>query len=220
MKSSTLVIGAVSSFLISTSAVAQDDFGNLNFEDANPITASPGYVTSASAIPDWTAAIAGATQDQIWENGFSTGAPAISLISANYGAIDGNYSVLLTGSISSASISQTGEIPPGTQSLLFDAEPFPRGGPLVVTVGNDNLTLFPIQIGANFNVYGANITAWGGQTEQLTFTAVGNNTTFNVWEIDDISFSPTAVVPEPNPFALTAIGGLLFGLYRRFWQKR
>jgi hypothetical protein len=161
-------------------------------------------------------------QTQIWENGFSTGAPGVSLLSQNptVPPLDGDYSVSLTGSFSSASISQIGEIPVGTQLLWFDAEPFPRGGPLVVTIGNDSLTLFPTQTGVNFNVYGANISAWAGQTEPLTFTAVGNNTTFNVWEIDDISFSPTAVVPEPDPLALMGIGGVLFALYRRFATKQ
>ncbi|MGP8236267.1 MAG: PEP-CTERM sorting domain-containing protein [Limisphaerales bacterium] len=37
--------------------------------------------------------------------------------------------------------------------------------------------------------------------------------------LDDISFSPNAV-PEPNTLALTALGGLLFVLYRRLAPKR
>jgi hypothetical protein len=64
-------------------------------------------------------------------------------------------------------------------------------------------------------VYGANIAPYAGQTGQLEFTA----TFYNWVELDDISFSTTAI-PEPSPLALTGVGGLLFALYRRFAPKR
>jgi hypothetical protein len=72
--------------------------------------------------------------------------------------------------------------------------------------------------GLPYILYGANISAWAGQTGDLEFTA-----DFNVHDpylvLDDISFSPTTVIPEPSPVALTGIGGLLFALYRRFAPK-
>jgi hypothetical protein len=41
-----------------------------------------------------------------------------------------------------------------------------------------------------------------------------------IWiELDDITFSTTAVAPEPNIVALTAIGGLLFGA-RKWFARR
>ena len=43
---------------------------------------------------------------------------------------------------------------------------------------------------------------------------------YNSLLLDDISFSPTSVIPEPEPLALMSIGGLLFALYRRFAPKR
>jgi hypothetical protein len=225
MKRKTLIIGHAVSMLIAESGFAQGTFQNLNFEQAEPVFVngiSGPYVTVASALPYWTAEIGGVQQTEIYQNGGSTGAAEISLLTSisPQPPLDGNYSVLLQANpLASASISQTGEIPPGSQSLLFDAQG--GYGQLTVTIGNDSLTLFSVSAGPNYEVYGANITAWSGQTEQLAFTAT---TSYSIglvnWELDDISFSPTSVVPEPSPLVLTAIGGVLFGLYRRFAVKR
>jgi hypothetical protein len=201
-------------------AFAQGTFDNLDFEQAMPARYS-GPVSAAQAIPDWTAEIGSVQQTEIYQNGFSTGAAQVVLLTQNpqQPPIDGNYSILIDSNpLASASISQTGQIPPGSQSLLFEAEP--GDGPLMVTVGNDSLSLFPVAAQTGYEVYGANISAWAGQTEQITFTAVPYSIALNFWELDDISFSPTAIVPEPNPLALTSIGGVLFGLYRRFAPKR
>ena len=110
------------------------------------------------------------------------------------------------------SISQTGVIPSGTQSLFFEGAWFPGGPPPDVSIGNDNLTLF--QIGGE--MFAGNISAWGGQTAQLTVTVPGG---YGNYVFDDFSFS-TSAVPEPSALALTAIGGLLFALCRRFAPKR
>jgi hypothetical protein len=119
-----------------------------------------------------------------------------------------------------ASLSQDGTIPANTESLEFDAENFEGTTPLSVSFAGDNLTLFVLSFavspsGQPYNVYGANIAPYAGQTGQLEFTA-----TFDNWiELDDISFSTTSI-PEASPLALTGIGGLLFALYRRFAPKR
>jgi hypothetical protein len=201
----------------SLSGFAQGTFQNLNFEEATPNPYS-GPISAAGAIPDWTAEIGGVPQAEIYQNGFSTGAPEVDLITANtqQPPLDGNYSVLLTGSYDSASISQTGLIPSGTQSVFFDAEHSGNGN-LSVQIGSQTIPFTSVTTEPNYTVYGANISAWSGQTEDLTFSAVVGG--LNNWEIDDISFSPVAI-PEPNPFALTGIGGLLFALYRRFAPKR
>jgi hypothetical protein len=88
-----------------------------------------------------------------------------------------------------------------------------------VSFAGDNLSLFVLSSGttpdgAPYGVYGANIASFAGQTGQLEFTA----SVFNWVELDDISFSTTAV-PEPNALALTGLGALLFGLYRRLTVK-
>jgi hypothetical protein len=131
-------------------------------------------------------------------------------------AIDGNYSVLLIGTGATASISQTGLVPSGTQSLLFEAQP--GQGALNVLVGSEVIPISPIESGPNYTLYAANVSAWTGESEQLTFSAQVFSG-INDWMIDDISFSPTTVL-EPSPLALTGVGAFLFALYRRFAPKR
>jgi len=215
--------------LAAVPAQAQGTFQNLNFEWANPVI-SPGapfyHATAASALPYWTAALGGVEQTQVLYNGGSGGAPEVVLLgppppTAPFNPIDGYYSVLLTGSASASipSISQTGLIPAGTQSLLFEAESGPGNGILEVQIGTQTIAFAPLATEPNYTVYGASISAWAGQREQLTFTALQDNTALNNWEIDDISFS-TQAVPEPSPLALTGVGALLFALYRHFAPKR
>jgi hypothetical protein len=84
----------------------------------------------------------------------------------------------------------------------------------------DGFLFFEVAVGPNYTLYGANISAWAGDTEQLSFSALEDTTSgLNNWEINDISFSPTVATPEPNTLVLTGIGSLLFTLYRRFAPK-
>jgi hypothetical protein len=217
---------AIIIFAQSLTGFAQGTFQNLNFEQANPVAVNPflGTVTTASALPDWTAEIGGVQQTVILENGFSTGAAEVSLIGPGYGPIDGDYSVLLTGNYNTTtSISQAGLIPVGTQSLFFDAQKgFGGGGDgnLGVFIGTQDVPFTPVATYPNYTLYGANISAWSGDTEELTFSALASSMTgLNNWTLDDISFSPAAI-PEASPLVLTGVGGLLFALYRRFAPKR
>jgi len=223
MKLMPIHILAVVVLASSDLARAQGTFKNLNFELANPgsITFSSSLPVS-SALPYWTVTIGGVQQTDVGYNAFSTGSPFVSLIGPGYGPIDGDYSVLLTGSFpGSAAISQTGVIPAGTQSLLFEAEPVAVSftGPLEVQVGTQSVPITEVGTGPNYTLYGANISAWANDTEQLTFSALQDTTTLNNWELDDISFSTNAPTPEPSIVALTAIGGLLFGA-RKWFARR
>ena len=226
MKTRMLIISQALSVSVVLSAFAQGTFENLNFEQANPVSSGVGYppyyVTAASALPYWTVTIGGVQQTQVLENDPSLGSPEVMLVGPGgpTAALDGNYSVLLEGSDAIASISQTGLIPGGTQSLLFEAEKGFGGagnGNLSVLIGTQTLSITPLATQPTYTLYGANISAWAGQSEELTFSALEGG--LNNWTIDDISFSPGAV-PEPNPLALTAIGGLLFAVYRPFAPKR
>jgi hypothetical protein len=136
-----------------------------------------------------------------------------------FAPIDGYYSVLLQGTFSSSlpAISQTGLIPAGTQSLFFEAQAGIEG--LDVLVGTQSVPITAVGTGPNYTLYGATISAWAGQTEQLTFAAQESTAGLNNWVLDDISFSPQAV-PEPSPLALTGIGAVLFALYRSIASKR
>jgi hypothetical protein len=208
-------------------ARAQGSFENLNFEEANivPITGQPLAITVANALPGWTVDYGTDQQSQIFYNDASLGAAQVTLFANGSPGIlgpiiDGNFSVLLqpgafNGAFADASISQTAQVPQGTQSLLFDA----YAGPPEVLLGNDQLSLFPVGSGqgvsTSYTIYGANISAWAGQTEQLTFSSPLANIL-----IDDISFSPNATVPEPTPLALAGIGTALFAIYRRCYTMR
>jgi hypothetical protein len=219
MKTTNFITSRVSIFFLVVSAQAQGTFQNLNFEQANPVSANdpdaPYFVTASSALPNWGVFYSGVQQSDISYNGISTGATQVTLLStgnSSYNAIDGSYSVLLQGIVpgSTASISQTGLIPSGTQSLLFEAQP--GIGPLDVYVGTQIVPFTAVGTGPNYTLYGGNIAAFAEDTEELTFSAFGGS--YNNWEIDDISFSPTAATPEPSIVALMLMGGLAFGVNR------
>jgi hypothetical protein len=131
--------------------------------------------------------------------------------------LDGNYSVLIQGYTSGAAISQTALIPNLSQSLIFDAQPTFAGQPLQVLIGSQSISFSAVGSGPDYTVYGANISEWAGQTEQLTFSALPDFSEPNNWLIDDISFSPESV-PDPNTMELVITAGMMFGL--RIWRKR
>jgi hypothetical protein len=222
MKMINLIISQAASSSVFLSALAQGTFQNLNFEQANPISAgapgAPYFVTAASALPSWSVYYSGIQQTQVSYNAVSTGATQVTLISTGnplYNAIDGNYSVLLQGIVpgSEASISQTGTIPSATESLLFEAQ---AGiGPLDVQLGTQIVPFSTVGSGPNYTLYAADISAWAGDTEELTFSAIGGS--YNNWELDDISFSPNTI-PEPATLALVVMGVL--ALAARRWRAK
>jgi hypothetical protein len=226
MKIEKLISESSIALLAVFSAQAQGTFQNLDFEQANPIsTGTPNVVTAASALPGWTVVIDGIQQTVVGYDFLSTGGPGVSLIGPGFGPLDGNYSVSMTGSFPASipSISQIGTIPAGAQSLVFEGQKGSRAGgngSLVVMIGTQTIPIIPVAIEPSYTLYEANISAWAGDTEELTFSALEDPSGLNIWTIDDISFSPTAVTPEPSPLVLTGIGGILFAMYCRFAPKR
>jgi len=204
---------------------SQGTFQNLDFEAANVSGYSPNFpIPAADAIPDWQA-----SQGVVYD-GLSGGGSLIAIIDSNpsFGTapLDGNYSVYLFGggvtpNLFSASISQTGGIPPGTESIQLDASYF--GAPFAVTVGGTTIDMVPLHTFVHYTLWGGNVPAsLAGETETLTITEPPpTGTPPSGVELDDISFSPNpiTVTPEPSPLVLTAIGGILFGIYRRFAEK-
>jgi hypothetical protein len=212
--------------LFATLSVHAQTFQNLNFEQAHPSPGVPGPASAASALPSWTVYYGNIQQTQVIYDGESTGATQVSLI--GIGAepflypLDGNYSVFLTGSpeASAASISQTGLIPAGDQSLFFEAEQVTGPGVLDISIGGQNVPIVAVGTEAAYTLYAANISAWANDPEPLTFSAPAISGGLNGWEIDDISFSTTPTPePEPSVAALTAVGGLLFGA-RKWFARR
>lgn len=192
-------------------------FVNLDFEDATivPDASSPYYpnaVFASDAIPGWTATGFIGPNDILY-NSASLGSTSVSILGTSGlpPALDGAFSIYLYGGGTStaASISQTGLVPAGTESLLFRAQP--GAGTLLVSLGGQNISFSAIATGPNDTLYGGNISsAFAGQSEQLIFSALAGE---NFWNLDDIQFSASPV-PEPGFFRLLVLGGLLFGLRR------
>jgi hypothetical protein len=98
----------------------------------------------------------------------------------------------------------------GSQSLSF----FGNGGGLVLTFAGQPINFTQTATTPNYNVYGADISAYAGQVGQLLFTVpLGASGGF----LDNIQFS-TSPIPEPSSFALAGVGGLL--LARRFFHRQ
>jgi len=192
-------------------------FVNLNFESAKiiPDLSSAYYpygIAISNALPGW--AVNGFTQGDITYNDPSIGSTFVTLWATNGAQISGNYSVLLTGGLSPfpATISQTGLVPIGSESLLFQAQP--GFSSLVVTLGSENLPFFAIATGPNYTLYGADISPFAGQSEQLMFSALNVSSGLNNWSLDNIQFSSTAI-PEPSVLRLSVLAGFFF-----VWRRR
>src|SRR5262249_27966216 len=138
---------------------------------------------------------------------------AISLGAVNIGLVDGHTSyysnrvaegyftaVLQSGNVNppltygAAAIAQTGFLPAGTRSLLFDLSG--SGGyasSFFLAVNGSNVPFFSLETGPNFIKYGADISTFAGQTVEIRFTAQPSLS--NPWTtvfLDDIQFSPVA----------------------------
>jgi hypothetical protein len=199
-------------------------FVNLDFEHPIlPLSPTFSTVSAANAIPGWTASFGGG--DPLSYIGYDTvslGGSAIFLEDTNAQGggrdgfsnlpIQGNYSVLLEGSAYlsdplAASIGQTGTIPVTAQSLTFFGI---LAGNLQVTFNGQPLSFMSISNALNYTIWGADISAYAGQTGQLLFTAP----VLNAALLDNIKFS-SLPIPEPSAFALATLGALLLGLRRR-----
>ena len=240
MNTKNVVVSVILICLFAPQAECQDTFHNLDFESADlsviPAGQGGGLVSIGAALPGWTASLGGTAVTQVYQNLISTGSASIDILGPDWnsvpGIIDGNYSVALQWGYGpglveeNASLSQDGTIPANAKSLEFTAWTFLGPTPLSVSFAGDSLSLFVQSSGVApsgqpYNVYAANIAAYANQTGELEFTAPFSNVGgVGGIELDDISFSPMAVTPEPDPLVLTGIGGLLFALYRRFAPKR
>ena len=122
-----IAISSVAFFIMGQNGYGQGTFINLNFESPQPpLTRDAEFmVPIANALPGWTGYIGGNQVTRVVYDTRSLGAAAISLLSTF--SIAGNYSVFLQGQFNpndipglpSAAIAQTGQIPMGTQSLVF-----------------------------------------------------------------------------------------------------
>jgi len=188
--------------------VAQGTFRNMDFEQAQiPQNQAAGFVDATLAFPFWTVFNDSIPQTQVLWNNVSVGSTQASLLGQSDHALDGGYSAFLFGGSGACSISQVGQVPTDAISLLFKVQIF-QGQQINVSMGGVSLPVFDISTGPNYAVYGVNVSQFEGMQEQLQFTAPSGP---NYWNIDDITFSTTAV-PEPSAGGLLAFGGLLLSL--------
>ena len=199
-------------------------FLNLNFEQANLTGYPPGSsdVPITNALPHWTGYFGSPTfgtnqSTQALYDAVLLGSGGISIqdTNGNIGIplpLAGRYSVVLEGSRYagqySAIIGQTGQIPDSAKSLTL----WGFIGANNVTFNGQNLPLVLFDSTPNYNIYGADVSTYVGQTGELRFTA----NYLEVAILDNIQFS-TAPVPEPGALALGGLGLCLFGFRR--WKK-
>jgi hypothetical protein len=211
---------------------SQGTFQNLDFEEANTSGYGPtGDIPSAAAFPAWETLVGGVQVSSVGYDAPTLAAAGMYIVDSP-GAIQGNYSAVLEGSPfgGTASLTQTGVIPSGTESIQLDANE-ENGGNFWVEINGDPVNMFSLKPNAGstsygvYTLYGGNVSAWAGQTAtlsiiQLVPTQSGPQYIPSFMEVDNISFSPAVVTPEPSPFVLTAIGGILVALYRRIQAIR
>jgi hypothetical protein len=218
--------------------VSGQSFANLNFEQATIAPAPSGYtpsdafnpISAASALPYWTVSEDATICNAIWGSPAALDETSVALVSAGSNPIQGSYSVQLSafsgapsGYYNSSSISQTGLIPIGTQSIQFLIASPSQAGSVppnpIVTLNGTNISLFAISQSGGVITMAGNVSAFANTTATLAFLCEATTGgTFpsneNYFNLDDIQFSPSPV-PEPSEFALITFGAFIFSLCLR-----
>ncbi len=188
-------------------------FLNLNFESATILS------THTASILGWTVNApnyVNGDPNSIPYNDIALDVPAVNLEGTDapapsIQAIQGNYSIFMQGGSHSspitngASMMQTGQFPVFAKSMTY------WGTTLQVTFNSQLLPFNAISSTSNYTVWGADISAYAGQTGQLMFAVPWQG-----WAmLDNIKIS-SLPIPEPGPAALLVAGGLL-GAWR--WKR-
>jgi hypothetical protein len=214
-----------------TQTVCAQGFQNLDFEAATISPAPPGYtpagvdnpISAADAFPYWTVRLDNTVCTAAW--GSSLG--LIDLTSAvllngenGYPPPQGNFSVELSANSANpayqtASITQTGLIPEGTQSIQFllrnnvIPDRNPASQEFLVTLNGTPISLSVLSSSSGILTMGGDVSVFSGTTAELRFTAFDGG-----YGLDSITFS-SAGVPEPSAFSLVGLGLLGLGWHRR-----
>jgi hypothetical protein len=215
MKTRKQLLLYVKTLFIVSCAQAQG-FINLDFESANLPPILPGefggMVPITSALPGWTGYLGTNRVSGVLQNSFTLGNASIDIFGPYWpsaGIIDGKYSLVLQaganpfsgipGDSVRAYLSQTGLIPGFAQSIRLKASGFTFS----VSLAGHDLSLIPLATGANYTLYGADVSQFAGQVGTLTLAALGPGSQFD--SFDSIVFSPSPV-PEPGALGLLAAG--------------
>jgi hypothetical protein len=200
-------------------SVKGQGFLNLDFESAYNLPGNPGngeIVSITNALPGWSAFDGDVAISEIYySSNYILGSAASVGLDGGSLALSGGYSAEL---FVDSSISQTGLVPVGAESLEFEAEG--PDGPnhtvfhsgFSITLGGQTLAYTLLSQATGYSVYGANIPAGlDGQVEGLTLACQGAGSGAVI--LDNIEFSPMSV-PEPSEFTFIGLGAVLFGLVR------
>jgi hypothetical protein len=210
------------------SSTQGQSFINLNFEAAViPANTQPAtFLPISMAMPGWSASFSNPTTGtnnvtQVVYDGISGGGEAISINDANTGfgfvPLQGKYSPLLFGGGSTtqyaATISQTGVVPAGTESLQVQIGNY--GYPFMVSLGGQTINMVPLATFAHYTLYGGDVSTFAGQLETLSITdPPPASSPPSFLELDNIQFL-TSPIPEPGTLALLAAGAVFLGLHHR-----
>jgi len=150
------------------------------------VPGSGGFWEFAQAFPGWSESPGAKTTYALYDTA-AIDSTAISIMDTNPypiaswldgAVIQGEYSAILAAGLGSngaptdLTLSQTGMVPVGTESLQFKANELNSNpsGAFTVTLGDQTLSLTVLGTGSNYTLYGANVSQWAGQTADLAFT--------------------------------------------------
>lgn len=191
-------------------------FQNLDFEQAQIVRVLTNSIRPydfSPAFPGWSGFIGGEKQTFIdGPDGVPLSLqPYITLLASptipqGHWALSlgGGYSQL-TGDYIPVSLSQTGQVPSNAKTIEY------LGTRAFVSLGGQELDFVILQTYTNFyELWGADISAFAGQTVQLEISSAGG--------IDDIRFLPTGI-PEPGVCGLILLTGAVFWRTRKPRQR-
>jgi hypothetical protein len=210
--------------IICTQACGQGSFQNLNFESTTVLSLPSGQTTTVSTLdglPGWTAYLGGSQTSAILHNGITLGDASISILGPSWNGfqatiIDGNYSAALkagdlNGDQLSASIEQTGMVPPDAKSIQLKVQPFAFNYLFGVSLGSQSIPMVVLSQRGNILLLGGDVSNYAGKLEELRLSSINTpNTPFGAVTVDDIVFS-SQPIPEPSTTALL-IAALLASL--------
>jgi len=202
---------------------AQGSFQDFDFESAVIVPAGAPFVEFAPAFPGWTGYLGTNQQSVALFNSLAIGTAVIALLGPGWSSVDiiaGNYTAVLQagsdprGSLTpvDASISQTGLIPAGAQSIQFLSTGARNG--FTVSLNGHQIPMAILGTQGRFNVYGGDVSQFAGLTEELRITALSAPSSPANLYLDSIQFSDM-VVPEPGAAALLLFAVAGFALLLR-----